>query len=139
MTSEKIFWQVFPLSLVPSYFVRGGKEKFLFLFPYSRIYLFIYLFMYFNSVFVYLHCNSGGERENIDAPIRAREKPLRQKRALSIRISFASFKSAVAYKVPRVFSVYPMLNQKLYRPSINLEFFVSYKFSFPSVPRFRCA
>lgn len=137
MTSEKIFWQVFPLSLVPSYFVRGGKEKFLF--SYSCIYLFIYLYMYFNSVFVYLHCNNGGERENIDAPTRAREKPLRQKRALSIRISFASFKSAVAYKVPRVFSVYPMLNKNFIARRLTLNFFVSYKFSFPSIPRFRCA
>lgn len=135
MTSEKIFWQVFPLSLVPSYFVRGGKEKFLFLFSY----LCIYLFIYFNSVFVYLHCNNGGERENIDAPTRAREKPLRQKRALSVRISFASFKSAVAYKVPRVFSVYPMLNKNFIARRLTLSFFVSYKFSFPSIPRFRCA
>lgn len=127
MTSEKIFWQVFPLSLVPSYFVRGGKKNF------------FYLFMYFNSVFVYLHCNNGGERENIDAPTRAREKPLRQKRALSIRISFASFKSAVAYKVPRVFSVYPMLNKNFIARRLTLSFFVSYKFSFPSIPRFRCA
>lgn len=135
MTSEKIFWQVFPLSLVPSYFVRGGKEKFLFLFSY----LCIYLFIYFNSVFVYLHCNNGGERENIDAPTRAREKPLRQKRALSVRISFASFKSAVAYKVPRVFSVYPMLNKNFIARRLTLSFFVSYKFSFPYIPRFRCA
>ena len=136
MTSEKIFWQVFPLSLVPSYFVRGGKENFYFNF---LICVFIYLFMYFNSVFVYLHCNNGGERENIDAPTRAREKPLRQKRALSIRISFASFKSAVAYKVPRVFSVYPMLNKNFIARRSTLNFLVSYKFSFPSIPRFRCA
>ena len=79
--------------------------------------------MYFNSVFVYLHCNNGGERENIDAPTRAREKPLRQKRAFSIRISFASFKSAVAYKVPRVFSVYPMLNKNFIARRLTLSFF----------------
>lgn len=72
MTSEKIFWQVFPLSLVPSYFVRGGKEKFLFLFSYSCIYLFIYLCILIVSLFIFIATMAANEK--ILTPQPGREK-----------------------------------------------------------------